>query len=881
MKFNRATFLLFLFVCTFGAFTANSQTMSRSSLGQTVRLTLDSKTNFENGLIINQSFLNSLAAGSSKPLQQLEIIVEVVFRNKFVKTDENSAQVWIDIVEMNISGDEVYRGFSVEPYLKPDIFSGSFMVTHFDKPMESYNFKITVSESMPGQSIGRIGFEPTASTKLQTKIDVFSYTAKAKEAFQMAISRIDHYWAVNALIDKIISEGAKNEIINQMDVALVFSFRERIRKARLFANELLTDEVIKLPNRDPSGISEKIKSLDRLFTRYTTLFNSLLEKQSPNQASTYYLVDAYVQSMLKSFSETSFSNFSDNELLIKVSRLNMDSDLNAALQSSSPAAEKQLAARYLYSKLIHIADSLLEKSDISNAIMFYEDVALLATKSNISVDRGRLQNKIDAAKLGLLQSYLRIATRAVETGNDALAAVYTEKANEFASKQLHDYLIGQYTNQANPLILSYINKGNNYIDNKQFTNAIQTFETALSIARNYYNTYYKEQITQGLFSSHRSIYLDIVNQSRNYLSEGNIEMSSRFIQQALDYRQDHINYLRSSTEATHLQSQLKTKQINGHLQASGSKEKESIAQGSKRNSQLQSYLREYEISGGFSNEEVNAAKSKIDELINLAQLKVWGNAMDTAWKIYAQAIEIQKKYKLTQNNAILNKFALLDQRIIERICLNNQFKYTDLMRDAKLNIASNNYNNLQANLSEALNLGTSNQGCGLNIDEAKRLYDFYYPLFQYQKDYLEVQKQLYNFGMYQTVDKYIQFDKNIAAYELQRFNVQHLTLKEFVLKQKNLTLVLQVMAYFMDEMNVNNTLEYFEVLKKFPFTLKETFEMQQKMGALLAVADYSNGLHAYEARILHLVSDDERLRELKKAYLRAMKQLTRNKPNKK
>ncbi len=73
------------------------------------------------------------------------------------------------------------------------------------------------------------------------------------------------------------------------------------------------------------------------------------------------------------------------------------------------------------------------------------------------------------------------------------------------------------------------------------------------------------------------------------------------------------------------------------------------------------------------------AKPLIIEKIRTANKQVWANKLDEAWEIYHDAQLISEEFRLQNDPEIAEVFSKLDAHIIERICMNNQQAYDELM----------------------------------------------------------------------------------------------------------------------------------------------------------------------------------------------------------
>lgn len=836
---------------------------------QSVNLKLNSKTNSDNGLLINQSILNTLSTGTTKPLQQLQIDIQVDYICEIGGAGFYTNDIILKIFKINEEGDDIYRKFPIKAFLKPDIFSGNYSVKESDRIINSGTFKVqTTSESITTK-IGQIDQAKENDYKVTAEIITFSFSNEARDRFQEVISKINEYWAVNNLIDSLIIQANANENKTSEESAGIFVFWDRLRKSSLLSDEALVKISSFSSDFDPAGLSEKKIIINRLITRYGTLYNSAINKKHVDVDFARNLAEKQIKSMTGFIVKSSSTDFRDSDLIIKASKLFLDNEMSSLLKLSSPKSDNQLAAGLLFGGLVSVADSLFAKSDFSNALSFYEDAIEMNDKYDFVEDKTALLERTDAAKLGLLQSHMKIAARAVEKGNEALANTYKQKSNSFVNEKLTENIIGQLPKQSDELVQIYIRKGNNFLETKMYNEAINEFELAASTARDYYSISHNEQIQQGLFAAHRAVYIDLVNEAENFYTEGRTEEAKHRLRQALDYRLDHVAYLRTSTEAVYLQNRINNPKSNDLLATSNELQMQLLAENG-----LISNTNTIRITDP---EAIKSAKASIIEQLKAVQIKVWGNSIDEAWTIYENALENQKRYGLETDNDISKLIEDLDQKMIERICLNNKFRSEDIMSKIESNIRNRNYENLKSMLEEVISIATNNQGCGLNPLEARNIFNHYLQLFQYQQDYSLVLEKIFSQGIYYAIDAYLKFDQTVEMYQLGRFGIQHTSFKDFLVKQNNSALTLQVLKFFLDNVSVDGVLEYLEVLKSQSFNIDQSLDIQQGIGTLLAVADNTIIIEKPEAQVLKITGGDSRLNELKKSYLRSMKELKRNK----
>ena len=819
-----------------------------------VQLRLNSNENFRNGSKINQSVINLLTYGNEKLISTWETTFELDYRFEM-----KGAEPQLNVQAIRASGNNSYLDFDLKETLFPDIFVGNFTVV--GTSTATFNAKLTAVPSLV--SIGNQFFVSTSS--ITGKIQSFAYSEEKMQQLQIFTQQINQYWAVNDFAKQVLKESASLENKSDEEAVTLFILREEVRKTLLLMKETADFAAIKTSGNDPANLWQKLPEYERLMLRLTTLLKSAIERNSNNAAMMQEMASAYRKLNLKTYRKAYQEDFKSHELILKTARLYADEDFyQIATKISDPELGLNLAGKIAFEWVL-LADSLQQSGDFVNSLSLYEDAQNVLETIGQETAATETAQRVESTKLGLLRSYLQIAAKAVQAGNDSLSKVYQAKSNLFVNKYPQNNLINRIANESDGLIQTYLDKGNKAYDLKRHSEAINLYEQALTTAKSYYNNHFNEQINQALFRAYRFVFLDLVQAAEQYFQIGELQQARQRLEIATNYQSDHFQFLRTSNEAIYLQNKLDG---NVALAAAG------LSGESFPQSAIKSFL-PTEMENGSSRSTLQITEEEVIQLVKDAQLKVWANEMDEAWRIYEKAAEMAQLTHFDKKKTVSDAFQLLDQRMIERICLNNKFKRDDLMQAAQRMIARKDFGQLQANLQQVIDLGNNNQGCVLDVQEAEALMKKYELLFRYQNDYAAVLNRLYGNGIKAAIPMYNFFDQQIDQYQLEKFGVQHQNLKTFVKNQNNSNLTLQAIAFFVEEMDAKMMEDYLQILINQEFDFHSRVDLLQKMGTLMAVADSQNPEIYANARISDLIGNDKRFNEMKKTYLRSMKKLSK------
>lgn len=826
---------------------------------QSATIVMSMHSSSGNGSSNNQSILQTLAIASGKSSETIELVNEVQYSVELATVNELQSEIRLRIGNQSFSGDTDYRKFNLTEKLVADHFKGRVIVHSLFGTIEERPFNITIDSNQIDYNLGVISLKSFPVRNLEIAFDFYEFSQEARDDFNTTISFINAYWAACNYLNQLSDESRKSEEIINSSPENNFVFWDKIRKGiKLGEKVSYTIEQVQLRD-DGETLRIRLEDAVRLATRYETLLAASLGRRHNDPNLTASIARHYIESLKLEQAKLQEHDFRDSDFLSQAARLQFDEVFVSILNVISPKSDPELGAALTLGGLVHLADEHFQKSDLANALIFYEDAKVMNQHYDFVEDSSQITERIDAAKLGLLQSHLRIAAKAVEIGNEKLANEYKQKSNVFVEEKLDEQLISQLPEQSDELVETYIRKGNEYLDQQLYQQSIEAFDKAASTAKNFYNIRHKEQINLGLFAAHRAVFSGLIQDAEQLWSNSRMEEAKKRLQQAIDYRQDHIDYLRNSSEAYHLKSKMDQ---NLALNAPS---------GNLTKNKLQVYSDTPRTI--FEPSMIADAKTSILEHLKNAQLKAWGNSIDEAWELYGVAIENSKQFGLDSDPEVVAAMADLDNRMIDRICLNNKFRLDELMERVQAKIRSNQPDQLKPMLEEIIEIGTNNQGCMLKFEKAQQLYANYLPYFQYLDDYNMIIETMYTKGIHEALPLYVAFDQNIANYQLERFGVKHITLVQYIKQRQNAALSWSALNYFVDLVQTDEIVELLLLLRDQEFMVEQSTEIQAKTGTFLAVAHWNAGAYNSQEQIDRIIGKDKRFGVLRKHYLQAAKSL--------
>ncbi len=792
-----------------------------------------------------RQLLGMLTSGNESQQRDWETRIQIPFEFSAVSTGFNERKLRLKLDQPQVSGQTEYRHFPLGKLLYPDILSGWVALT----VSERTRFQKTITDLPFELDLGL--FQPNLAAQASGGVESMGYSEQKLDALQEALMQANQYWALSEYVQKLLAKTSSEENASLNDVAQLFLRREQLRKSLYLLKETTSLSWMEQSGADPAGLWKQAAALQRNLVRYTTL----LEQAAGGYEQLNQIVAVYRADMVRSLRAALQNDFRNHELLLKTGRLLPDSNFYSLSALFDKAGAQKGIAEALAFEVVSLADSLHQANDFANAYGYYEDaMQVLQSRGHVSA-ANEVKERAQASRLGLLRSYLQIASKAISAGNETLARSYQQKSKAFIQKHPQNGLVNRIAAESDELLKTYLRKANYLIDQKQYAQAIALLEEANALTQTYYNLNYQEQINLALFNVYRLVFVELVSEARAYLSAGELVEAERRLSYALDYQKDHLAFLRTSTEAFHLQNEIQAQK------------------------QLAAFPNLNDVNKPVG-AEFGSVENTVLQMIEEARLKVWANEMDAAWGLYQKATDLAVKNHLDKKPNIRDAFRRLDQGMVERICLNNRFRLDDLMKAAEKMIAQREYTSLEATLNEAIEIQAGNQGCYLDASKAKQLLANYADLFRYQHDFQSVTSLLYSNGFTAAIPQYLLFDQQISQYHLERFGAEHVRLFDFVRSQHNPVYTLQMLSYHLNHLDTLETVAYIQMLAGLTFDWASASNLFEKAASLLAVSDAEHGLANPEKRVLELVGNDRRFDVFRKTYLRAMKQLAKQNKSK-
>ncbi|NOU48251.1 MAG: hypothetical protein HOO86_14495 [Bacteroidales bacterium] len=836
----------------------------------------DSKTTNTSATKSKHDLLFLVTNGNPKFLSTIQINYFIDSRFYLQKTSYSTSEILLEISNIVVTGDTLYRSFTISPSLCPDCFEGKFTLNNLDESIQNKIVKVSEIGLNRSVRIGFCDFEENPSTKLNGKLTNFDFSAKASEQLENHVNYINDYWATKVLMDSLQSEINENNISNSNDIPQLFVFWDKTRKISIIASESIDNEVLGLKFVDPFDLIGKKNQFDRLNTRFRTLLENEL-KQVIRKDFVNGIAEKYLQSLQKYRQASKRVDFYDANIFYTASQLKLDKYFVEMLTKLGRPDEHNSVAQQIYDGLKKTAFEEFEKDDLADAITIFTDLKAFEKAFPDLIKDVQVEDRFVKAKEGLLNSFLQIASRAMLANNTDMAARYHHKAEDFRKKYYAEDQLDDIKDMTGNLVSAYYKKGIELKNSNLTEDAIRMFEQALTTSKTFGNGSFTVEILKELKLLHIQVYLELVKNATEFFEDGNEAMAASENEKALFYREDHLEFLETSVEAILLQRKMKQPVVNssienGIISAQQGQAKQALE--AYNNARILADEFKLIVDAPIDSLANAAAKQVIIQTIRSANSKVWSNEMDAALKIYTEAKELQQKYGLESDSAIRDEFRRLDNKMIQQACFNCKRDYDNLVLKLEKAIRMNRFDQFANTLQAAIELGEQNSGCLIDLTKVRNFQNKYQKLLDYNKRYNEVMQVMYNQGFAEAISLYEKLDGDSHLFSLNDYAISHLTVLQFIENQDNSGLTRIALTYYLSKNDAANALKSFELFQQQSSEDNEAIQLGQDLAEMLAKQDVELSSEIPpETLSYNYFGQEKRNKSLRLTYLRTYRNL--------
>ncbi len=814
--------------------------------------------------------LYTLATGNSRLLPDLRLTYDFETHVFIPFSGTAYAEIRLDVPSFNLEGDTDYRGFDISDLLIPDRVRATVNLSRTGSRSMGQLVEFSLQNTVWPLNVALVEQASREKVAMSFQLHTLGFSDEATERFTNRITEINNYWASTTLIDSLLTEINRKGVDNNGHIEDLFLFWDLSRKVKQISNQLLLAYADKETN---GSLRERYGRLERMNTRLETLLLRELGKENVRRGSANSFSDRFIMFLQHQRRSSMRVDFYKSDIFYNAGRLMPDRTFVEHFSLFDDRYFGNTLVDMVYKKLILKGDSLRNIDDFAHAYDYYQDASQLQSLLPTLKADASLPRKMQQIREGLLGSFFRIAASAIEAGNTGLASSYQSKANDFLHEQP-----GSNMNIQRPvaeLATSYQRRAETLLSQGKYAEAVSLtneFEAQMAAVG---VPDYRFDINQLLLHGHRGIYLGYVAKAQEHFKAGRFIEADEEINNAHTHRRNNMQFLANSNEAAHLERQIK-EPVVGQVIDMGLQAYQSGNHSDALSNFMQAreQARNYELRFGINLDSLTsvAAKPLVLDHIRTAYLKIWANELDEAWEIYDHAIMLQNRFLLSTDRDIKTAIDDLDRRFIERICLNHQLQYNELMQRAGRMMNENRIENLHSVVDEAIRLVNDNRGCGIDPAQAMHYQQEFGRFFDYQERMNQVLQLIFNEGPAAAVEAYLQLDEDVARYQLRQFGHAHTSLDDFILSQRNNQLTFIALQRLIELGQAEKAYEYLQLLQQYGFDERASRNLQSQAGELMARHLFTKGVRSADT---DWANNLRWYRTFRQAYSRTMNELNR------
>ncbi len=454
-------------------------------------------------LVYTNEYLQKISEAAGKLRVYTTYRIKTNIYSSIVSINNEKIRIIITLQKPVIAGEKKYYDFSLKNHLIPDIYSGNIIVeNNIRKRLFSYNFFIDDATSFPLTVIDTTVAVTDFDKEIKARIRSVEkeYSEKHYYGFMEYISMLDDYYeAVTSLkkskevLEKIYPYNLESLILDEFMLCEVESIIGDIDNKNFFTIESIAGNDVKNVLENFDKVREKTidirkkfnKAISSIDNRYYEMAKEEMDSGRVNNAAE--LLNRALR--YNRFHVPSLIQAGKIELLNN----NVDSALslsNHILNNIYPAGE-WLNKSLVYTQTVYDS-AMVNISLLLNDERFPEakrELDKLNSFCNISYPfecDERLIMKAIETRLGVYNSFISVAQRALDIGNLSFCEMYASSALEY--KEENSEYIGSKREAENlfyNILKEYINKGNSKRDLASYSKSLHYYNNAKRLCNKY------------------------------------------------------------------------------------------------------------------------------------------------------------------------------------------------------------------------------------------------------------------------------------------------------------------------------------------------------------------------------------------------------------
>jgi len=778
----------------------------------------------------SRKILSILALGNNKDLNNTELQVVANFQLHPQILTNGKINLEIKPAKTIVGGDIYYRSFKIDSILTLSEYLLQIIVIKDGKEVFNDEIKVPAKgNSVILETVNRI-FSLT-NTQINIKLNGIRFSKKSYENLNAMVKIVNSYYGFNQVLSDLNSKLKQSAASSNLMASEVLLLWQECQRVDSFINNLGFINKLSLSRNDPAAFNDKYTDFQRHNRRWQTLANQKLKRELKKG----FLADKqnYISGLLK-ISEDSYDRSLELQpymasSFMMLTEFHRKSDMEIIdkvffYYDAMSYGDNITVPQQLYDELVLSAEEYYRLSKNTMTLALLKNARRLQEK--FSLQQSDLYTNTMAATLnGLIESFLKVSTRAIKSGNLNFAENYYREAEEVYEENKELF---EETKIAVTPFLIYINaqkeKAEELYDNKNYQQADEVISNCFLVAleKNLSADSSLLELQKGI---RNKIYLQKLNKISLLIDANYISMAENKLFEAEKYFNDNSQIIDANSDFSDLAYAVFIEYLQKGEMLLDRGEIDNAFANLLSAKYIQTNLLNYDVQK-LNDLLKEYSEPKILEILEAARLETWAKRSDNADALLDSAVLLQKKYK-QENNPVINKsLNELLKKMQSRHCLDAEFNLNENISNFIKNVESANFDKASSLIRSSYLLIEENQDCRLNTHKLDSLLDKYGYVLDFKQKYDHMKSKLFEKGYYDAIEEYLSLRQFYFQYKIDEFNFNLPSLDEFVRQQNLTSLSISSVEYFIDKKQYQLAFEYLKIVQSQGVEAKEIKDIQ-------------------------------------------------------
>ncbi|OQA00823.1 MAG: Tetratricopeptide repeat protein [Bacteroidetes bacterium ADurb.Bin408] len=585
-----------------------------------------------------------------------------------------------------------------------------------------------------------------------------------------------------------------------------------------------------------------------------------------NQGYTYFLKNnydkaaEYFERSIRSNPGYTRSHYRLGEVLFikgdidKSSEIILNLVLNMKMEKDIEANVLALAQQIMLD-YIERGKAKIKNEEFHQAIKEFEKADLFCKKARVIACSPNINKGIIEAKAGLYNSYLIIASKALENDKINLAAKFIYDARAFLSSN-PDLIVERIENDTaiNKLIDKLIAQGIVQFQNKEYEKAVDTYNKAFDLCSLCEDKKCQALIAREMKNAKTGLYDNILQIIREHLKNENLVAAENLLLDAERFNKENSVTQNALFETENLWMALnKIKYRNYISQGVEFLKKDSV------NTAMDLFLKAKALERGhiaFPDYSLNTyikttGKNILMEMLSQAKIKAWGNDLVSAKKLADNINEKTKLFLLESDSEVISISKDLSNRIKEQECVNLSFEINRDMIIAQRYISNADYVSAFELLSDIILRDRKDLSCKLDVAKYNKLLTEIEPFYMVQSDCKAAIEAILKKDFEKADSLVLATEKLFDAHPVLNGKISRCNRYNLLEHISDSTVLLNAASYYLDKDSLMLSITALQQMFRLNLSPVQTISLQKKLAKKLAAYDFKINKNAsYSERMV-------------------------------